>query len=364
MPQIAVHGSYFTNNFGDTLLVRLTCDMVAGFVGRENVFLARPGKVVEQADIGYPVVAPDTIRRIDLLIFAGGGYFAEGSEPILRRWKASRRAHRRHLAWLPLYRHAEKAVIGVGVGPLTFPVMRRDVGRLFRSATRTLVRDRESFEFCQAYGFGRDVQQCVDLALSLPRTVGARAGVALHLPETSDAHMDVVLRSLAAFERGRYAEDLRIIYDGPHNPRSTFHERLQSRAETVLGRRLPVVFYADHRTLTEELAGYELVVTSKLHVGIVTIAQGGRAVAVPHHPKTRRLYRQLGLSAYCIEPARLGEAELGAALAALPRFEPDRGVIDSGVATIRTAVAELIGPTVSRPAQDAPPHRRGLIEVG
>lgn len=353
MVRIAVHGSYFVNNFGDTLLVRMLCDRVAEQVGRENVFLATRGHSAEQASIGYPVVAPEDRKDIDLLLYSGGGYFGDAADSLYERFTAARRRHLRHFSWLDGYRDAARAVIGVGVGPIGF--QRQSVRDLFASSRAVLVRDAESLAYCRSYGFALDnLRQCVDMALSLdPVGPEGRSGVALHVPGMPKRHLETLFQVLADAPAWRRAERIEVIYDTPTGPDAAeFQAGLQAVAHAVFGRALPIRAYPGLDPMLEALHGYELVVTNKLHVGIVTIAKGGRVLSTPHHIKTPRLYRQLGLSDYCLPLSSLSAADLAAAVEKLPDFAPDRAEIAAGLEVIETTIAQVLD-SLARP--DAAP---------
>jgi hypothetical protein len=343
MVKIAVHGSYFVNNFGDTLLVKLLCDKVAEQVGRENVFLAVPGHAAEQASIGYPVVDPERRKDIDLLLYSGGGYFGESADSLYERYVAARRRHNRHLAWLDDFSNAAKAVIAVGVGPLTFN--KQAVRDLFDASSAVLVRDAESLAYCRAYGFPtHNLRQCCDMALSMD-IVGDenRSGVALHVPNMPREHLETIMGVLASSPAGKYAERIHVIYDAPPAGGSlAFEADLQSVAQSVFGHSLLVKPYTNTSELLAALGSYELVVTNKLHVGIVTIAQGGRVISTPHHIKTPRLYRQLGLSDYCVPLSGLTTASLSEAFEKLPQFSPNRELIGRGVDLIDSVVRQVV----------------------
>ena len=341
MGKVAVHGSYHADNFGDTLLVRLICDMLAEHVGRENVALAMPGQPDEQAAIGYPVLAPEERGEVDLLVYGGGGYFSQHAGNLLRTVRATRRRNRRHLDWLPQFAGSRKAMIGVGVGPISFH--RAPVRKLFTACETVLVRDAESMAFCKDYGFRtRDLRQCVDLALSLPVVPGPRSGVAIHLPGMSPEVVETALSVLAAHPLGK-SERIEAIFDAPPTEGlETWTADLQRIAQAKLGRKLPIFPYPGVDVLREKLGGYELVITCKLHVGIVTIAQGGKVVSVAQQSKTPRLYRQLGLEEFCVPLAQLSPARLTAAFDRLPEFTVRRDVIDQGIGVIRDTVAKLV----------------------
>lgn len=343
MVKIAVHGSYFVNNFGDTLLVKLMCDRVARQVGRDNVYLAVAGHRGEQATIGYPVLDPSERGDVDLLVYSGGGYFGESADGLYERYQAARRRHNRHLSWLSDYRNAAKAVIGVGVGPLTFN--KQAVRDLFDSSSAVLVRDAESLAYCRAYGFPtHNLRQCVDMALSLdPVGPDGRSGVALHVPNMAAEHLETVFNVLASSAAGQYAERIHVIYDAPPGGDVLgFEAKLQSVAQSVFGHSLLVKPYQGLDEMLAALETYELVVTNKLHVGIVTIAKGGRVISTPHHIKTPRLYRQLGLSDFCVPLSSLTMAGLTEAFERLPDFAPDREVIARGSELIDRVIGEVV----------------------
>lgn len=355
MVRIAVHGSYFVNNFGDTLLVKMLCDRVAKQVGRENVFLAAPGHAAEQASIGYPVVAPEARKDIDLLLYSGGGYFGDAADSLYDRYLAARKRSTRHLAWLGDYRHAAKAVIAVGVGPIGFN--RQAVRDLFGSSLAVLVRDAESHAYCRSYGFAdHNLGQCVDMALSLePVAPEGRSGLALHVPEMSPRDLETVFRVVATSCAGRYSERIHVIYDAPTGPAvGNFEAALQSVAQSVFGHSLLVKPYPGLEPMLAALESYELVVTNKLHVGIVTIAKGGRVISTPHHLKTPRLYRQLGLSDYCVPLSSLTPHDLAAAIEKLPDFAPDRRVISEGVQIIEDTVQQVLDEMQRRSSKPLP----------
>lgn len=352
MVRIAVHGSYFVNNFGDTLLVKMLCDRAAKQVGRENVFLAVPGHAAEQASIGYPIAPPEARKDIDLLLYSGGGYFGDAADSLYDRYVAARKRSTRHLAWLGDYRNAAKAVIAVGVGPIGFN--RQAVRDLFGSSLAVLVRDAESHAYCRSYGFAdHNLGQCVDMALSLdPVGQEGRSGVALHVPDMAPRDLETVFRVLAASPACRGAERIDVIYDAPTGPSvGAFEAALQSVAQSVFGRSLPIKPYPGLEPMLAALESYELVVTNKLHVGIVTIAKGGRVISTPHHIKTPRLYRQLGLSDYCVPLSSLTPQDLAAAIEKLPDFAPDRGVIAEGVQTIEDTVQRVLDEMLRRTAR-------------
>ena len=333
MTRVAVHGSYFANNFGDTLLVRLMCDRVADRVGAGNVYLAVPGDEDEQRAIGYPVAAPEQRATVDHLVFAGGGYFGEpaGSWTARRKWY--RRNGARHLDWVADFERAAVHVLGVGYGPLTGRRFRSRVDALLARAETVLLRDEESLGY-----YAGDAAQCVDLALSMRSSVkpGDKRAVGLHLYNLNDAHR----QSLIALAARRFPDrELLLLNDSKRDNYGSAAVAAQVEALRADGRSVDVVKYTDVDTLVGHLDRCAVVVTSKLHVGIVSIALGAASLSIPFHPKVTRLYRQLGISAFCEPYVGADPTDAVARMMdAVDDYRPDRAAIAAGVAQIDAAL--------------------------
>jgi hypothetical protein len=78
-----------------------------------------------------------------------------------------------------------------------------------------------------------------------------------------------------------------------------------------------VVPYRDPDQVLGVIKALDLVITTKLHVGIVACALGTSVLAFPAHQKTRRFYEQIGAADRCLPLHQLAP---GDALAQLERF--------------------------------------------
>lgn len=347
MAKVLVHGSYFSNNFGDTLLVKLMCDYVSSIVGRENVRLAVSGDVEEQKDIGFEVIFEDEMSSVTHIIYAGGGYFGEPRGGYIKKIKWSIRNYNRHLSWLPLYRGASIAFFGVGFGPLSNSIFRRNVLKLLDKSNFVYLRDVESKMYLESYRGGIVSNVCVDMALSLKR--GDKAArekkIALHIGELSTEEIAKVCLSLKEIF---FSEDnefsLEVIFDNKKARSDKVLRNYRDAITSVFGNH-DVVFreYLGFSELVDRLNKYSLVITSKLHVGIVSIALGGKVVSIPNHQKTYRLYKQLSLTKFCIDRKRLLHSDdFCDALYCLGEFRPDYKVIDDGVARLYAGINSFV----------------------
>lgn len=333
---VAIHGSYFCRNFGDTLLIRMMCDRVSEQVGRENVYLAVKANDAEQREIGYPVLPKEKRTEVTHLIFSGGGYFGEPNDNVVRKIKWGLRNYKRHFSWLSTFGCAKIAIIGVGVGPITNIFYRRAVRRLINNAEIRLVRDKESIYFAKKHG-ASDVNLglCVDMALMVPKSERPRSSVGLHIGNLKASKIKLVISAL--FSKYGAEVEYHVIKDSPGVISS---ECVDAYTEMSRQHGIELILhdYIDYHELLRDLERYELVVTSKLHVGICAIAQGARVISVPVHEKTPRLYKQLHLEEFCIPVESLGRKRLIKALDSLSCFEPNRKIIDQGLGEIDQAL--------------------------
>lgn len=338
MKKIIVHGSYFGNNFGDTLLIRLLCDKIKSLQQDAQVFLAVKGNSEEQKAIGYPIASKQDLKEAEYLVFSGGGYFGEPNKDVIK-W--SFRNYFRHLYWLKRVRKAKKLFYGVGFGPLTFSLFRYKVLNSFMNATKVLVRDNESLEFLKDYGYnGDNVEKCVDYALSIKSVVRVKQKrVLIHLHKLPDS----VIGEVVVFMHKRLSMeyDFVIFYDTPTN-HSSQTVRYQPIVDSLTGRRVEFAWFENFISTKDYIDNSELIITNKLHVGIVGIACGCKVLSIPTHSKTLRLYRQLGLSNYCLPLNEFTMPKFTNAFDSLDDFKPDWNEVNRGIGDMESQLKTFL----------------------
>jgi polysaccharide pyruvyl transferase WcaK-like protein len=331
---VAVHGSYFVNNFGDTLLVKMLCDKISGLVGRDNVFLAVAAHEEEQNSIGYPVLPISKRAKVSHLVYSGGGYFGEPNENILGKIKWSIRNYKRHLKWVSDFSAARIGIFGVGLGPISIGIYRNAVKQLFARSNVILVRDVESLEFVKKYKFSiSNVYQCVDLALSLRRSaLSGREGLAIHVGDLNEREIRIILLSIQQMKSLSELNNIDVLFDNPGMYKEKILAKYRKAAESAdFKGRLNFLPYSGCEAMIDRLNSYGLVLTSKLHVGIVTIALGGRCISIPAHQKTSRLYKQLRIDKFCVERKDLSVEVLADKIKVIHTFSPDLSQIQKGM---------------------------------
>jgi hypothetical protein len=334
---VVVHGSYFINNFGDTLLIKLLCDRVAQYVGKDNVRLATKGMLAEQVSIGYPIIDETEINDVSDVFYSGGGYFGEPDVNWLRKWRWSIRNYRRHFAWSKSFSQAKLHIIGVGVGPIENVFYRYLVGNFFCRCETILVRDNKSLDFCIKYFPDLNKPDvCVDLALGTPNLNLVKNKVTIHLDSSDNEVIFQVLTYLKNKLSLHGVSKVTIVFDNNISFNEKNIKKYTSELENAgyTTSEFEFIEYEDYDSFISILSSSNLVITSKLHAGIVTISQRGKVIAIPNHSKTLRLYSQLSLSDYCIERDDFDAEKFDAAYKKLNDFLPNYSLRDTGIALI------------------------------
>ena len=315
---ILLCGAHRTNNFGDTLLAFLFGKEVLTAGHQLCVPKANPELIKQLKTIGWqPRVSSE---RIDAVLFHGGGYFGEPSQELAPRWGKRMLAHHVIPHLRLLFSGRPFAILGVGVGPLSYAPARFAVKQLFNSATLVSVRDEESKANLKEYGVKRPIFVFPDAAL----TIGIKS-LSKQIDFKSDNHrikMGLHLSSVPQIDDSQtifFDELLDVIntYDIDtvsfidHEGRQTYQQvcnEIANHLSNVHCESRPL--YNDMNDLLALIDTLDIVITDKLHVGICAVALGKVVISLPKHPKTERFYRQLGISDFQIDRKDLKSGDL------------------------------------------------------
>lgn len=308
-------------NFGDLLLA----DIYESWI-KEAV----PGIEVSRLEYRGFLKARDAIEqatgRADFVVFNGGGYFGE------KPFKANNplKAYALKQAWGirndDLYGNSFRAakrrskpvlISGVEAGPISSPLLRRAVRGLFDYASFCSVRNVESHRFLSEIGCRSDrIHVAPDSALSIRRDEqldsenavrldgGAMQSIriGLHVHEMIDLQQEIkvarIVRDISARLGGRPIE---VFYVHDQRKNGVYHERsldAERRIRSVLSD-LNVIEFSTASQLIADLHAIHLLVTTKLHCGIVARALGIPVLSIPTHTKTARFYSYLNESYRC-----------------------------------------------------------------
>ncbi len=315
--KVHLHGSHFSNNFGDTLLAYLAAATV---VETDNdVLFTRPNAELEtyaRAHLGSRLATDP--KGADCLVFHGGGYFGEPPKGSSFSW-AMRFARRHASVALPYILTGKPfAIVGVGVGPVRSWLGRFLVRRLFNRASLVTVRDVESVAELRRLGVKRPLPMFPDMVFGSVSALGGtspseRPYLVIHLGSWPFPLED--LATAIATMCGNTDRDVVLITDHENDhPKVRFCEALAAKLGT-LNLQTRVHSHRDTAYLLGLLRHASAVVTDKLHVGIVASGYGVPVLSIPKHPKTPRFYAQIGLQAAVLDPSNVNGDALASALA-------------------------------------------------
>lgn len=299
-----LHGSFSSKNFGDFLLFYLSYHHIRRTVGNAELELCTSplNSSYSRYDFRIKDCAWNSFLRADFAVCTGGGYFGEPSGR-LKKWHAAYAL--RHV--LPLYylKITKKPYIitGVDAGDISNAFLRCVTRRIFDAAESVAVRNQESADFLKKIGVKKPISVVSDMVMShemdsLDMHPDESGDFLIHLPVNASKHekLDRLLDGIADFIEGADRK-VKIISDNAG----------QDAAAQYIAQRLcgihdcEVVAYNDPFELLKVIADSDMIITSKLHVGICGIRYGKKVISISNHPKIKRFYHQLGLDEFCVE---------------------------------------------------------------
>lgn len=324
-PVLRLHGAFEVENFGDILLARIFADW-ARECGWQPMVVDAPDYV--KRDLGL-IEESRPVKPQALLLF-GGGYLGEPKRTLPGRWRWGFNMIKRHLSVLDWARRNRLpyAVIGAGFGPISNLPARWMTRSLLGASIPVVLRDEESAALARQYGVNVSAVSA-DAALTLadqplrPEAVTeanrirslaqGRPVVAVQFdqPEGTDESWTLLHATLADCLK---STDYFVF--GVSDQRGTAVAEKHKQAAEEFLRRLGQRHFEPYTSmdgLIGKLSAADLVVTSKLHLGIVASSLGKPVVSVPTHQKTVRFYRQLGRSEICVPKAQWTQDALKAA---------------------------------------------------
>ncbi|KAA0565836.1 polysaccharide pyruvyl transferase family protein [Bacillus sp. CH30_1T] len=315
MKKVALHGSYYGDNFGDTLFV-------IHFINWLN---ENEKNTISSIHLPF---ASDRVRKLvrvsekrgirsiieaDSLVFFGGGYLGE---PPGKNKVWSYRLIIRHLsvALLAFLFKKPFIFIGVGAGPLTNKLARKLTVFLCNKSKKTVVRDIESKEYLIRYGVKENkLKVTADSILTLQsQNVDSTQSaliknkinvekkdacllIGVHLPinKNDNDKLILLIKDLKKYcdEIGKYKLVVfNDFYKENYDYQAFTNIKDEFGEENVIG-----IDYNNPQQLIALINELNIVITTKLHCGIVANCLGKYTLSVSVHNKTKRLYKQLNL---------------------------------------------------------------------
>lgn len=313
--KIALHGSNFVDNFGDSLFVVCFYNWLkeANIIEDKNIILPFANQRVRDLVEVSNTKGILGLLKSDKVVFIGGGYLGERPHKKLS-WNI--RLIIKHLS-IGLFATLFKKpfiFIGVGAGPLTNSISRKIVVYLCNKSEKTIVRDEESQKHLLNYGVKEEkIKTTADSILLFNgnnvdtswdekykrELVNSQSSdtiyIGVHLQASSNKKekIKLIIDDLAKYCNG--LSNYKVVVFNDTYKRTPDHKLLSMLSQKFSEEKIINIEYANPDQLIALINNLDIVITTKLHCGIVANCLGKYTLSISVHDKTIRLYKQLEL---------------------------------------------------------------------
>ena len=196
--------------------------------------------------------------------------------------------------------------MGTGFGPITTLVGNYLLKRIVNNAKLVYLRDQVSVDFANGCCGENDINLTSDIVLSLINENIVKPKketldrIGLHLGQlTSEVEINVVRTLCSYLNEQNYS--VTMVMDN-------FDE-----TELLISKKIADEFgfklQEYNNSISDFIESYkdlDIVITTKLHAGILGYTAGVVPISLPAHPKSKRFYDQIGMSDHCLELSKSG----------------------------------------------------------
>ena len=304
--KIMLHGATNCNssNYGDYIYADMICHYLAERKIGMHIF--QPSDFFKKYLKKYNILHKLNPLAMDALVYIPGGYFGEGH-------KAQFKDNIIHwLRFMPIGILAAMlnkpiAILGIGAGPLNSRILRSSVKYICNHAELVTARDSYSFKTLKDLCPNRDyIKESFDLILTNQELKNHT-----YVSTEECAHRTLLVHynhSVEALEK--FAEAVKI-FTNKHpeyrvivssdqilkNDEELFKKfkRIVQTANCIYHR------YSSPEDMTSLIGISDLILTTKLHVGVVGALLGKSVISIPCHPeKTIRFYHAIHEDSRCL----------------------------------------------------------------
>lgn len=307
--RILVHGAFFSSNFGDVLFN----DVFSSEINKNNIVLqGRIGQYIKKRlniKINSEII---NFFKSDAVVFAPGGYFGEPNKSKIEmlHWRVRMLFRHAYLGVLCNIFNKPYSIIGIGVGPIDFALGKKIVKYIFDNAKVVTVRDDESMQYLKEMNVkNKNISITVDSILCLrdellkansiieaKKIIGTnKKTILLHITSGGEKGLEIAKATKSFIQENREYQVL-ICTDFLLEKSNEYIDSVQS----IFEREDYKFVNFSPELLSAVINLSDIIITTKLHVGIVGIAFEKSVLAFPVHSKTVRLYRQIKESGRCV----------------------------------------------------------------
>ena len=314
--QIIIHGAINLTNFGDILFSTIFYNYCKRIPDCEAYFAEFPlygvGGFVRQENHYTKHLSIRKIKNCDLLVYMSGGYFGDNKNSL----KLTIRRYLRYVLLGEYMKYHQKKIVicGIGGGPIFSSKLRDKICSLFNYANLITTRDEETAEYFIKSGVTHQIKVTADTALIITPDIlpALDNSVAENIDELFSEKKIIFVHLIPdAKEDSLYAKSIIPAINEFTVEHSEFgvivgtdgiidYSDLQSfkaiKCSTVYNYQ-----YTSAWQLCSLLNRCDLIITAKLHVGIVGSSLGKSCISFPIHAyKTKRFYEQINEDGRCI----------------------------------------------------------------
>lgn len=317
---IVIHGAINSSNFGDVLFAKMFYSACSDLPDSNVDFVQIPrfgvGNFVRK-ETGYKrVLSKMGYLKADKLVMMSGGYLGLSSTDLY----SVVHLYARFIFPARIYQFIKKPVyiIGVSGGPIENKWLRKSVIKLIDHAEKVIVRDEETKDYLIQYGATNDIEVTADTALSIDKKripeiddlalrsfLQSRKTIFLHSEECADLEVaKSIIPSLNLFLSNHPEYGIVFGYDYQIDrsiKKSICWDTISCEAK----------FAYEYKSVDQMLAllnNIDVIITTKLHVGILGSVFGKSVLAFPEmEEKTKNFYKQIGYSERCIPLSKINE---------------------------------------------------------
>ncbi len=303
--KIVLHGAtnWGSSNYGDYIYA----DMIYNYLLKKGfqVRCFQPSRYFLKNLKNYNKQENFKISTMDALVYLPGGYFGEGHNARL----IDNLIHWIRFIPIGLWAAIKKkpiAILGIGAGPLHWVPLKFAVKYICMHASLITTRDEYSYNTLKTLcPFNQSIRKSFDLIVAEQNLINHADNSSLNHPvllvHYNHSHEALKKFAYATKKFKKKHPEYKVVISSDQileNDRSLFDEfRSISQIANCSFHQ-----YTTPEEMTDLISRSNLILTSKLHVGVVGAVMEKSVVSVPCHPeKTMRFYSEIGETGRCLE---------------------------------------------------------------
>lgn len=327
---ISIVGSFLSPNFGDELLLEVMAIKLREYFAKDvNIFVPFCFESINKVDWVKYNGGVDDIKKSDLVVFGGGGYFGENPAykdlPSQTKWFFDRhenftlfkilglntymgRGIPKRQSIISFYRYYKISltckkfkvpyiIFGTGCGPIESNLNKFMFKSIISRAKNVYFRDEESALVSKKILHKKRISQTYDIVLSqlienVPN-IGSVKSVALHVGQISSNNQITAISQLIDYLKLRNIE-IQLICDS-HSEQQILPSKQLSKEKSI-----KLIQYKNNtKSFIDAVKDVDVLITTKLHAAIVAYSVGTIPISIPSHHKTIRFFKQIEMTDYC-----------------------------------------------------------------